>query len=412
MSALLRGPAALSPVGRHIGAAALITTLTLLTTSCASGNAEAGGATAPGVTNSKIVLATSMDLTGPAGAPGVANSRGTDAWFKKVNADGGVHGRTIEYKVVDDGFDVARALANTRNLVDEPVFAFVGSNGAGSIVPTAQLLNQRKVPYLFPSTGKPEYATEVLPYVFAMLPTFSDQLGALISWSAKEKGPGAVFHLVAETTDVHQQTQATEAATKRAGGKWLGSAVVPIGVPDVTPFALQAAEGSPDYIALSTGPVDAIKIINYLASVDRLPKKGFLDVTPHPGQPFLSGVTSPQARALVYALAPTVPPTDPLAKDCNAALARFYPDQKPDAQSLFGCAVAQATVAALDAAGADLTRKSLVDALESMHQKKVSDVIPPLTFGRDRHMGATGLPLVVIKESEFSVVTTVHLDRS
>lgn len=409
MSALPRGPVSSRPAGRRTGAAALFATVTLLTASCMSGEAADGATNAPGVTDDRILLATSMDLTGPAGAPGVANSRGTDAWFQHVNADGGVHGREIEYRVVDDGFDVARALSNIRSLVDEPVFAVVGSNGAGSIVPTAELLNQQEVPYLFPSTGKPEFATEVLPHVFAMLPTFADQLEALITWSAEEHGPGSVFHLVAETSDVEEQTEATEAATAAVGGEWLGSGVVPIGVPDVTPFALQAAEGNPDYIALSTGPVDAIKIINYLASVDRLPAKGFLDVTPHPGQPFLDGVTSPEARSLVYALAPTVPPNDPLAADCNAALAEFYPDQQPDAQTLFGCAVGQATVAALEAAGENLTRESLIEALEAMDQEQVSDVIPPLTFGPDRRMGATGLPLVVIEGSEFTVVTTVDL---
>jgi len=411
MPALPHGPSPRRPSSSRTGAAVLLSTIALFTSACATGGSSSGSDTtnAPGVTDNQILLGTSADLTGPAGAFGVAFSRGTDAWFKHVNAGGGVHGRKIEYRVVDDGFDVSRALGNTRSLIKEPIFAVVGGNGAGSIVPIAQLLNQQKVPYLFPPTGKPEFATASLPYVFAMIPTFSDQLDALIRWSAHEHGAGSVFHLVAETTDIKQQTQAVEKAVSSVGGKFLGSATVPIGSADITPFALQAAAGKPDYIALSTGPADAIKIIDYLASAGRLPAKGFLDVTPHPGQPFLDGVTSPEARKLVYAVAPTVPPTDPAAAGCNDALAKFYPGQKPDAQTTFGCAVGQATVAALKAAGQNPTRGGLVKALESMDKADVSDVIPPLTFTADQHMGATALPLVVIKGDEFSVVTNVSM---
>jgi len=88
---------------------------------------------------------------------------------------------------------------------------------------------------------------------------------------------------------------------------------------------------------------------------------------------------------------------------------RHNPGQKPDAQTTFGCAVGQATVAALKAAGQNPTRGGLVKALESMDKADVSDVIPPLTFTADQHMGATALPLVVIKGDEFSVVTNVSM---
>lgn len=401
-------PSTRAPSRRRMVAAVLLATLAMLATACATGGAGSASGT-PGVTDDRVLLGTSSDLTGPAGAFGVAFKRGTDAWFQHVNETGGVHGRTIEYRVLDDGLDVARAITNTRSLIAEPVFAVVGGNGAGSIVPIAQLLDQQDVPYLYPPTGKPEFATNVLPHVFAMVPTFSDQLDALITWSAGEMGSGSVFHLVADTTDIEQQVKAAEAAAKRVGGSWLGHAVVPIGAGDITPFALQAAQGAPDYIALTTGPADAIKIVNYLASVGKLPKKAFLDVTPHPGRPFLSGVTSPEARGLVRAVAPTVPPTDPAAASCNAALQRYYPDQQPDAQTLFGCAVAQATVTALDSAGPDLTRDGLVQTLESMKDVRVSEVLPPVTYGPDRHMGATALPLVRIDGNEFTVQTNVTI---
>jgi branched-chain amino acid transport system substrate-binding protein len=375
---------------------------------CAAAESASSGS-APGVSSKTIVLGTSSGLTGPAGSYAVALQRGTDAWFKKVNADGGVHGRTIEYTALDDGLDVSRAISNVKSLIREPVLAVVGGTGAGSIVPMAQALDAADVPYLFPPTGKPEFAEDVMPSVFAMVPTFSEQAAALAAWSATESGPGSYYLMTAETTDQAAQATATQKAVEDAGGEWLGSAVVPIGTADVTPYALKAAADRPDYLIMTTAPADSIKIINALADAGRLPAKAILGGTAMTGEALIEGVTDETARARLHALSAVVPATDQRAEGCNAALETYYPDQVPDGASTFGCAMAQATVTALEEIGPDLTREALVDALEAMSGARASDVMTPLTFGESSHMGMETMPLVRIDGSQFSVEAEIPL---
>src|SRR5688572_5860822 len=83
-----------------------------------------------GVTDSEILLGASVVLTGPLGAQTAEYGAGARLYFGAVNAAGGVHGRKIVYKTVDDGFDVKRAVENTRRLLDEDkVFAIFHNPG-------------------------------------------------------------------------------------------------------------------------------------------------------------------------------------------------------------------------------------------------------------------------------------------
>src|SRR4051812_45135922 len=89
----------------------------------------ARGLAEPGVTSNEILIGTSLPKSGPAGAYG-AVAGGAQAYFKSVNAHGGVYGRKLTLKVYDDGYDPARTLANVKRLVQaNNVFALLGVLG-------------------------------------------------------------------------------------------------------------------------------------------------------------------------------------------------------------------------------------------------------------------------------------------
>ena len=75
-------------------------------------------AATPGVTPTQITLGATIPITGPAAAYGSVG-RGADAYFKYVNSKGGVFGRKIDYKYLDDEFDVAKTITLTRQLVEQ-----------------------------------------------------------------------------------------------------------------------------------------------------------------------------------------------------------------------------------------------------------------------------------------------------
>jgi len=108
--------------------------------------AGAAPSATPGVTSNSILVGGTIPLTGEAAsAAGVA--RGADAYFKYVNARGGVFGRKITYKYVDDGYEPQRTFLAMRQLVQQDgVFAMFNTLGTNNNIAIRQFLNQQGVP--------------------------------------------------------------------------------------------------------------------------------------------------------------------------------------------------------------------------------------------------------------------------
>ncbi|MBR8743962.1 ABC transporter substrate-binding protein [Nocardiopsis sp. MG754419] len=109
---------------------------------------------APGVTDDAVVIGSHQPLTGPA-APGyLAVSQGAAAVFDHVNAQGGVNGRSIDYRVEDDAYDPSQTIDVTRQLViEDEIFAMVGGLGTPTHSGVLDYLNEEGVPDIFPSSG-------------------------------------------------------------------------------------------------------------------------------------------------------------------------------------------------------------------------------------------------------------------
>src|SRR5436305_13066557 len=84
---------------------------------CGSGSSKSPSASAPGVTATEILVGTHQPLTGPAAAGYSKISAATKAYFAHVNANGGVNGRKITYKDMDDGDNPADTQQDVRQLV-------------------------------------------------------------------------------------------------------------------------------------------------------------------------------------------------------------------------------------------------------------------------------------------------------
>ena len=128
----------------------------------------------PGVTPSTILLGG----TGPLSGPEVAYAGtmiGAKAYFDHVNANGGVHGRKIEYRYLDDAYDPSRTVQSVRRLVQQDrVFAMFNMVGTEQNLAVRPFLNAAKVPQLFGGTGVRSIGREYRRYRWSMgyLPSF------------------------------------------------------------------------------------------------------------------------------------------------------------------------------------------------------------------------------------------------
>ena len=129
---------------------------------------------------SKIVLGQSAAFSGPASALGEQFRIGAQLLFDRVNARGGVAGRTIELQSLDDGYEPDRCVANTKKLIESGVFALFGYIGTPTSIPSLPLATAAKVPFIAPFTGAEALRTPFNRYAFHVRASYFDETAEIV----------------------------------------------------------------------------------------------------------------------------------------------------------------------------------------------------------------------------------------
>ena len=108
---------------------------------------------APGVFEDHILFGQSAAFEGPAQELGRSMQAGILAAFKEINDQGGVHGRRLELRSLNDSYEPDKAIANTRQLIEEDVFALIGAVGTPTSKAVVPVTEENPIPYLAPMTG-------------------------------------------------------------------------------------------------------------------------------------------------------------------------------------------------------------------------------------------------------------------
>jgi branched-chain amino acid transport system substrate-binding protein len=150
-----------------------------------------------------ILVGGTAPLSGPASEYYAPVAKGAQAYIAYVNAHGGVYGRRIEYKIVDDAYDPARTAQETRKLVEQDqVLAIFNSVGTEHALTVRPYLNQVGVPQLFVGTGarKIIQARKQYPWTLGYFPSFYGE-GALYGRYIAAHSPTAKVAVLYENDD-------------------------------------------------------------------------------------------------------------------------------------------------------------------------------------------------------------------
>ena len=174
-------------------------TLSLAGLTLASGLAFAGGQYGPGVSDTEITLGNTMAYSGPVSASG-AIGRAEAAYFAKINDEGGINGRKINFISRDDAYSPPKTLEAVRKLVEQDqVLLLFGVLGTATNTAIQSYLNDNKVPQLFIAAGnekwndpkhypwtmrwQPSFVTEARIYARYILDNLPDAKIAVLSQS-------------------------------------------------------------------------------------------------------------------------------------------------------------------------------------------------------------------------------------
>jgi branched-chain amino acid transport system substrate-binding protein len=367
-----------------------------------SSSSSGGSSGNSGGSKGPIMLGESNSLTGDLAAACSPTNSGFLAWVKSVNAAGGVGGRQIDVKVLDDAGDPATAVGNVRQFKSDGVAAVVagcGSTTAGAMGPA---LNADKIPYLFPDASVPALASPVLPYVFNLLPLYNNEMAGITKAAMTKYGPGSNYFQSLEIPGTNVIGAAIEAATKAAGGTFVGTDLLPAGPPNVTPYVSKVSQLKPDYLSMINDVTDGNRIVAAMASQGVLPKH-ILAFGGFESTQFSQGLPE-SAQKLMLIASPISPAGTPQTKQCETILTKYK--VVISGQAIVGCAQGQAVVAALKAANGNYSAANILKALNSMQNVKIGPEIGALSYSPTDHVGVHQEFVVTVSNNVFSVAGT------
>lgn len=150
---------------------------------------------ADGITDNLVVLGQSAPFSGPAEQLGLQYHLGAQLFFEALNAKGGVNGRRIELKRLDDGYEPDRCVTNTKQLIDQEVFALFGYVGTPTSLAALPLATEAKVPFFAPFTGAQGLREPFNRHAIHVRASYFEETAAIVK---QITGPGirnvAVFH--------------------------------------------------------------------------------------------------------------------------------------------------------------------------------------------------------------------------
>jgi branched-chain amino acid transport system substrate-binding protein len=342
-------------------------------------------AATPGVTRGEIVIGGTFPLSGPASlyAP---IPRGMDAYFKYINSrkgkDGkrGVGGRQIVWKFYDDAYNPANTVQLHNKLVlEDKVFAIVGTLGTEDNQAVRPFLNQRKVPHILVSTGASYWGLQYkqFPWTIGWQPDYIAEGRAYGQWIAKNHpnakiavflqnddygkdylrglkiGLGAKRSLIVseQSYELSDTSYASQLARQKASG---ADTWVLLTTPTPTVRAIATAK------ALNWTP--GTIVINSVSAIDTV----MAAAVQRAGADFVNGAIS-----TAYLKNPANPryANDPVVKQYRTLLARYGPDGADPNNTFFyyGFAKAYDTVKLMQLAGKNPTRASLMRATQRMN---------------------------------------------
>ena len=335
----------------------------------------------PGLTSNSILIGGTVPLTGEAAAAaGVA--RGADAYFKYVNARGGVFGRKITYKVVDDGYEPQRTFLAVRQLVQQDgVFAIFNSLGTSNNAAIRGFLNQAGVPQLFVASGASTFGRDYkkYPWTIGFIPTYSAEGRVYARYLLKRK-PGVKIAVLYQDDDYGKELVS---GLESGLGKKKSLIVKKVGydptASDVRSEVAQLKASKAKVFMIFAFGKFAIQAFITANQLGWHPQIVVNDVAAATSLMQLSPPKATEgALSIVFGKDPDAPmwKRDKGMRLFRSIMARYAPGQNPNGYYAAGMAAAYTFVDTLKKAGKNVTRKSVMNAATHLNEKSNPFVLP------------------------------------
>jgi branched-chain amino acid transport system substrate-binding protein len=374
----------------------------------------------PGVTSNEIVLGSHQPLTGPA-APGYSEiASGAAAFFKYINAHGGVYGRSIKFDYEDDQYNPVKSLAVTQQLVGkDKIFAMVGGLGTATHEAVVNYLTDNGVPDLFVETGCTCFNNpDNFPDTFGYFPDYKIE-GKVLGQYVRTNFPGDSVAYLLQDDDLGQNGQegldqllpgsqvvtqqsydanylAKGLVTQIGAAKAAGAKVVVVfGIPAALALALLTAEQldyHPTWVVSNVGSDPST-----LGGLIKAYSKDSAGLSIASGVISDSYIPSPDDN------------NNPWVHLFHTVHDTYEAGTPFDFYSINGMTMAYATYQALHAAGPNLTRQALLKAIATKGSTFMGPNLAPYRFSDSDHDGMAGAQMSTLTKGETVLTGPVYV---
>ena len=355
-----------------------------------------GASAEPGVTSSSIVLGQSAAFTGPASELGTEMRAGAMAYFQWINAQGGVNGRKIELRSLDDGYEGDRAAANTRKLIDDGVFLLFGYVGTPTSNASKPIFTAAKVPFVGPFTGAESLRNPVNRYIFNIRASYFDETDKLVGQLVGQTLDRiAVFY---QNDDYGKAGLAgVERAMTKRNMKIIATGTVERNTVDVGGAIKSICKVEPQGVVMISAYKSCAAFIKEARAAGCNPQ--FLNVS-FVGSKALAHEAGPAGRGVGVSQVVPFPwnLSARIVKEYQQLLEASTGKQNYSFTSLEGFIAAKVLVEGLRRTGNDLTREKFITAMEQMRDYDVGGFT--VSFSPNDHSGSKFVELTVIGKDE------------
>jgi branched-chain amino acid transport system substrate-binding protein len=340
-----------------------------------------------GASDTEIRIGNIMPYSGPASAYGVIGKTEA-AYFNKINAEGGINGRKINFISYDDGYSPPKAVEQARKLVEsDEVLVIFNPLGTPSNSAIEKYMNSKKVPQLFVATGATKWdEPKQFPWTMGWQPSYQSEARIYAKYLLKQKPDGKIGVLY-QNDDFGKDY--LKGLKDGLGAKAASMIIAEEGYETSEPsidnhIVKLKASGADVFISITT-PKFAAQAIKKLAEMNWTPLHIVSNVSSSVG-----GVIKPagfeNAQGILsanYAKDASDPQwdNDPGMKKFLEFLAKYAPDaNKLDGSVTYGYGAAQTMVQVLKQCGDELTRENVMKQAASLKNYAPDMLLPGITI--------------------------------
>ena len=354
----------------------------LIASIAASGSALAQKKYNTGATDTEIKIGNIMPYSGPASAYGVIGKT-EEAYFNKINAEGGINGRKINFISYDDAYSPPKAVEQVRKLVEsDEVLVVFNPLGTASNTAIQKYLNSKKVPQLFVATGATKWnAPKDFPWTMGWQPSYQSEAHIYAKYLMKEK-PDAKIAVLFQNDDFGKDYLK---GLKDGFGAKVSMIVAEESYETSEPtidnhIVKLKASGADVFINIAT-PKFAAQAIKKIAEIGWKPMHFLNNVSASVGAVIKpAGYDNSQGIISAAYLKDASDPqwdNDPGMKKFYDFLAKDYPEgNKLDASTVVAYGVAQTLVEVLTKCGDDLTRANVMKQAANLKDFRTEVLLP------------------------------------